>query len=154
VAGLHLGGSGGGTLRPGAAGSGGLAAMADRGGGAANAGAGEAAKVKGPVGNVVMGGTAVSGGTIANANAVVARMSAGFHRCYQKGLQEDPNMKGSVRITARIGPNGEVLSASPSGSGLSSTVIACIVARVQSAQFDPPQGGGATMAIPVTLVSQ
>ncbi len=154
VAGLHLGGGGGGSLRPGQAGGGGLAGMADRGGGATNAGAGATTKVKGPVGSASIGGAAVSGGSVANASAVVAGMGAGFRRCYNRGLQEDPNMKGSVRITARIGPNGEVLSASPSGSGLSSTVMSCVAQRVSSAQFAAPEGGGATIVIPVTFVSQ
>jgi len=154
VAGLHLGGGSGGALRPGAAGSGGLAGMADKGGGAGNAGAGTTAKVKGPVGSASIGGANVSGGTVANASSVVAGMAAGFRRCYNKGLQEDPNMKGSVRITAKIGPNGEVTSVSPSGSGLSGTVVSCVAARVSSAQFAPPEGGGATVVIPVTFVSQ
>jgi len=154
VAGLHLGSGGGGALRPGAGGGGGLAGIADRGGGAGNTNTGAVAKVKGPVGNASIGGAAVSGGSVANASAVVAGMAAGFRRCYNKGLQEDPNMKGSVRITARIGPNGEVVSVSPSGSGLSGTVVSCVAARVSSAQFAPPEGGGATIVIPVTFVSQ
>jgi hypothetical protein len=154
VAGLHLGGGGGGTLRPGQGGGDGLAGIADRGGGSGNANTGVVAKVKGPVGNASIGGAAVSGGAVANASGVVAGMQAGFRRCYNKGLQEDPNMKGTVRITARIGPNGEVLSASPSGSGLSGTVMSCVAARVSSAQFAAPEGGGATIVIPVTFVSQ
>jgi hypothetical protein len=154
VAGLHLGGGSGGALRPGAAGNGGLAGMADKGGGTANAGTGTATKVKGPVGSASIGGANVSGGSVANASSVVAGMAAGFRRCYNKGLQEDPNMKGSVRITARIGPNGEVTSVSPSGSGLSGSVVSCVAARVSSAQFAPPEGGGATVVIPVTFVSQ
>lgn len=153
VAGLHLGNGGGGVLKPGQAGGGGLASIGDRGGGAP-ATAGSAQKVKGPVGSASIGGAAVSGGSVSNASSVVARMAAGFRRCYNKGLQEDPNMKGSVRITAKIGPNGEVLSVSPSGSGLSGTVISCVAARVSSAQFAPPDGGGATIVIPVTFVSQ
>jgi hypothetical protein len=152
IAGLHLGSGGGGVVKPGS-GGGGLASIGDRGGGAP-AGAGSATKVKGPVGSASIGGAAVSGGSVANASSVVAGMAAGFRRCYNKGLQEDPNMKGSVRITAKIGPNGEVLSASPSGSGLSGTVISCVAARVSSAQFAPPEGGGATIVIPVTFVSQ
>lgn len=153
IAGLHLGGGSGGTLRPGTAGGGGLASIGDRGGGAP-ATAGSVQKVKGPVGSVGIGGAAVSGGSVGNASQVVAGMAAGFRRCYNKGLQEDPNMKGSVRITAKIGPNGEVLSANPSGSGLSSSVISCVAARVSSAQFAAPEGGGATIVIPVTFVSQ
>jgi hypothetical protein len=154
VAGLHLGGGSGGVVRPGSGGGSGLAGMADRGGGSAAATVGSAQKVKGPTGSASIGGASVSGGAVANASSVVAGMQAGFRRCYQKGLAEDPNMKGSVRITARIGPNGEVQSVNPSGSGLSGTVISCVAARVSSATFAPPEGGGATVVIPVTFVSQ
>jgi hypothetical protein len=58
-------------------------------------------------------------------------------------------------VTARIGPGGEVQSvqASPSGS-ISGGVANCIASRVRSAQFDPPEGGAATVVIPVTLVQQ
>lgn len=145
----------GGTVRPGAAGNS-LANIGDTQAQAATAAsaAGAAKTVKGPTGSAQVGGAAVTG-SVANAQSVVAGMGAGFRRCYNRGLQTDPTMKGSVRITARIGPNGEVLSASPSGGGgLSGDVIGCVVARVQSAQFAPPDGGGATVVIPVSFVSQ
>ena len=127
----------------------GLLGIADRG----PAGAGAASKGKGPVGNASIGGASVSGGNIANAASVVAGMAAGFRRCYKKGLEEDHDMKGSVRITAKIGPSGEVVGVSPAGSGLSGTVVSCVAARVSSAQFAPPEGGGATIVIPVTFGS-
>ncbi len=156
LAGLNIGDSGGGTVRPGAAGNS-LANIGDTGASAQTAGSsagGAVKKVEGPKGNAQVGGAAVTG-SVANAQSVVAGMGAGFRRCYNRGLQTDPNMKGSVRITARIGPNGEVLSASPSGGGgLGGDVISCVVARVQSAQFAPPDGGGATVVIPVSFVSQ
>ena len=132
------------------AGGGGLPGLAHRG----PARAGAASKGKAPVGSASIGSASVSGGNIANASAVVAGMTAGFRRCYNKGLQEDHDMKGAVRITAKIGPNGEVLGVSPSGSGLSGTVISCVAARVSSAQFAPPDGGSATIVIPVTFVRQ
>jgi hypothetical protein len=156
VGGLNLGGGGGGVFRPGSVGGGGkgLAGIGDTGS-AGPASAGTAQKVKGPVGSASIGGASVSGGSVSNASAVVAGMAAGFRRCYNNGLKEDPNMKGSVRVTARIGPNGEVLSASASGGGgLSGTVVGCVQARVASAQFAAPEGGGATIVIPVTFVSQ
>lgn len=103
----------------------------------------------------------VSGGTVANASAVVAGMAAGFRRCYNKGLKEDPQMKGSLRVTAHIGPNGEVQSAHatvspapPAQGAITEAVRQCIQARVVSAQFAPPDKGGATIVIPVTLVTQ
>ncbi|MDC3959466.1 AgmX/PglI C-terminal domain-containing protein [Polyangium jinanense] len=155
IAGLNLGNAGGGTVRPGAAGGGGLANIGDTQAATAASSQGAAKTVKGPTGSANVGGAAVSGGNVANASSVVAGMAAGFRRCYNRGLQADPTMKGSVRITAKIGPNGEVLSASPSGGGgLSGDVISCVVARVQSAQFSPPEGGGATVVIPVSFVSQ
>jgi hypothetical protein len=153
IAGLNMGSGTGGTVRPGQLG-GGLGAVGNTAA-ASPSGVGSAQVVKGPVGNASIGGASVSGGNVANASSVVAGMAAGFRRCYNKGLQEDPSMKGSVRITAKIGPNGEVLGASPSGGGgLSGTVISCVTARVSSAQFAPPEGGGATIVIPVTFVSQ
>jgi hypothetical protein len=155
IAGLNMAGGGGGAVRPGAAGGGGLASIGNTQGGPGPASAGSAQQVKRPVGNANIGGAAVSGGSVANASSVVAGMAAGFRRCYNKGLAEDPSMKGSVKITAKIGPNGEVQSASPSGGGgLSGTVVGCVAARVSSAQFAAPEGGGATIVIPVTFVSQ
>ncbi len=94
-------------------------------------------------------------GVVSNASSIVAGMAAGFRRCYNRGLLENPNMKGSLRITTKIGPNGEVLSATPStGSGLSQSVVSCLSARVASATFAKPNGGGATLIIPVSLLPQ
>lgn len=109
---------------------------------------------RGPRGGAAIGGASVSGGSVGNAGAVVAGMAAGFRRCYQRGLQEDPTMKGSVRITAKIGPSGEVLSASPSASSLSGTVTSCVAGVVSSRTFSPPEGGGATIVIPVSFMPQ
>ncbi len=153
--GLHLGSGAGYSGRPGEAGAGGLQGLANTGKGEGGPKSGDTVKVKGPTGSVGVGGANVSGGSVANAGAVVAGMAAGFRRCYNKGLQENPDMKGTVRITAKIGPNGEVLGASPSGGGnLSGTVISCVAARVSSAQFAPPDGGGATIVIPVSFQPQ
>lgn len=97
--------------------------------------------------------TATSGGSVTNASAVVASMAPAFRRCYNHALQKDPNTRGSARITGKIGAQGEVLSVSPSSSGLSADTVACISAVVASARFSPPEGGGATIVIPVTFVS-
>jgi hypothetical protein len=87
----------------------------------------------------------------AKAGQVVTGMAAGFRRCYDEGLKQDRDMKGSVRVTAKIGPRGEVLSVSSANKGLSAEVIACVEARVAAAVFSPPSGGGATIVIPVTF---
>lgn len=96
---------------------------------------------------------AVAGGPVPNVGLVVDGLTAGFRRCYGNGLSADPDMKGSLRITATIGPDGEVLSATAAGGrSLSVSVVACLTARVRSARFSPPKGGSAKIVIPVTLV--
>ncbi len=150
--GLNIGRGGGGAIRPGASG-GGLAGIGKTGGGS-TAKAGKATKVKGPK-PVVGASASVPAGKVNDARSVVSRMRATFRRCYQRGLNQNPGMSGSVRVTARIGPGGEVQSvtAAPSGS-ISGAVANCIANRVRSAQFSPPEGGAATIVIPVTLVQQ
>lgn len=109
----------------------------------------------GPRGNAALGGAALTGGAVGNASSVVAGMAAGFRRCYNRGLQEDPAMKGTVKITAEIGPAGEVKSAKPNAdSGLSGTVTSCVASVVSSRTFNKPEGGSATIVIPVTFTPQ
>jgi hypothetical protein len=151
--GLNLGGGGGGVLRPGASG-GGLGAIGATTAGTPG-GAGQAAVVKGPQGNANIGAAEMRGGQVSNAERVVAGMKAGFRACYNRGLASNPDLQGSVKITAKIGPNGEVVSATPSGgAGLGDEVVQCLVRRVQSANFNPPEGGGASIVIPITFALQ
>ena len=151
--GLNLGGGGGGVLRPGMAG-GGLGAIGQTTAGTPG-GAGTGAVVSGPKGNATPGSAEVRGGSVSNADRVVAGMRAGFRACYNRGLASNPDLQGSVRITAKIGPNGEVLTATPNATGsLGDEVVNCVVRRVQSATFAPPEGGGATIVIPVTFALQ
>jgi hypothetical protein len=150
--GLNLGGGGGGVLRPGMGGNG-LGNIGSTGAGTPG-GAGAAAVVKGPTGNANVGAASVVGSKVANAERVVAGMKAGFRACYNRGLATNPDLAGSVRISAKIGPNGEVLSASPAAAGLSPEVVDCLVRRVKSAQFAAPEGGNSTIVIPVTFVKQ
>lgn len=109
-----------------------------------------------PNGKASLGGASVAGGTVSNAASVVAGMAAGFRRCFNRGLQEDPNMHGNLKLVLTLGPNGEVTRTdSTGGTGLSDTVIACAKARASSAQFAPPEGAGpTTITIPLTLSVQ
>ena len=150
---LNLRGAGG-AIRPGANG-GGLAGIGTTGRSGGTEGGGGVAKVEGPKGTVGGLTAAVSGGTVSNAARVVAGMRAGFRNCYQRGLAENPDAAGSIRLTIRVGAGGEVAGVSPSPSGnLPASVISCVVARAQAAQFDAPEGGSAVIAVPVTFVKQ
>jgi hypothetical protein len=152
--GLNLGGGGGGVVRPGMGAGAGLGAVGQTTAGTPG-GAGTAAVVKGPTGNASVGGASVAGGAVSNADRVVAGMRAGFRACYNRGLASNPDLQGQVKVVAKVGPNGEVLSATPQGgAGLGPEVVECVVRRVKSASFAPPEGGGATIVIPVTFALQ
>lgn len=61
-------------------------------------------------------------------------------------------MRGSLRVRAQIGPEGEVTSAKAERvTGLSPEVVACVEKRVSAGRFSPPEGGSATYVIPVTF---
>lgn len=153
IGGLNLG-TGGGTIRPGMGGSG-LAGMGQTGKAGGTEGTGEVKKVQGPKGSANVGGANVSGGNVSNAARVVAGMRAGFRSCYNRGLAENPDAQGSIRLSIRVGPGGEVQGVTASASGnLPGSVASCVQSRAQAAQFDPPEGGSAVIVVPVSFVKQ
>jgi hypothetical protein len=148
---LKLGG-GGGTVRPGTTG-GGLGTIGSSGK-TTDSGTGAAAKVAGPKGNANVGGAAVSGGAVANASRVVAGMRAGFRNCFNRELASNPDAQGTIRLTIRVGPGGEVQNVTAAPSGNLGSAVECVKARARSASFDPPEGGSAVVVVPVTFVKQ
>jgi hypothetical protein len=87
----------------------------------------------------------------------IARLQGGFRRCYQGGIdRENPDMEGGVRVTVKIGGNGDVMSASPSVSGnLSPGVVGCMVGKIKGAQFPKtPSGSPAVFVVPITVKKQ
>lgn len=152
--GLNLG-NGTGIVRPGTNGSDGLGGIVGGGAvGVAEGGPGKAPKVAGPKGNANVGGPNVAGGNVSNASRVVAGMRARFRACYMQELASNPDAQGSIRLTIRVGPGGEVVGVTPAPSGNLGSAVGCVVARAQAAQFDPPEGGSATIVVPVTFVKQ
>jgi hypothetical protein len=123
------------------------------GSGSGSAGIGSS-QVPGPRGNANVGGVSVSGGNVSNAARVVAGLRPRFRNCFNKGLQENPDAQGSVRLTIKIGPSGEVAGVAPAPAGnLPAPVVACVVSATRNAQFDAPTGGSAIILVPVTFVS-
>jgi len=156
TAGLRLGSSGGsGVVTPGQSGSS-LSGIGEETGAATEAAAaGTAKKVQGPKGSAVVGGAGVAGATVANASSVVARMRGRFRRCYQQGLGVNPEMEGSVTLTIKVGPNGEVLGVGGGGGGSLGPIVPCLKAVASGAQFAPPEGGtGAIITVPISFVRQ
>jgi hypothetical protein len=151
IGGLSLASGPGGVVRPGALRGAGLPGNIEQG---APAGAGSSAEVRRPIPNASISPPLITG-DVPNAPRIIAGLRGGFRACYRRGLDVDPTMQGSVRVTAKIGPNGEVLSATPSAIvGLSSGVVSCVVGRIAGARFDAPVGGFAILVIPISFVRQ
>lgn len=93
-----------------------------------------------------------TGGTVANASRVVRSMRARFRGCYQTGLRSNPNIQGSITLTAKIGPNGNVKGIDEKGDGGLAPIIPCLKAVVSSGKFTPPQGGDSKVVIPIKFV--
>lgn len=148
---LRLGG-GGGPMRPGSAGMalGGIGVSGQTEG---TSGSGKRQEVKGPVGNASVGGVSGSG-NVSDASRVVAGMRATFRACYQRELAANPDAEGSIRLTLRIGPGGEVQGVSAASTGNLGSAVGCVQARAAAAQFAPPEGGSASITVPVTFVKQ
>jgi Ca-activated chloride channel family protein len=145
-------------IRPGAAG-GGLGGIGSSAGPQKStaAGTGVSQAIPNVKGNASVGGAAVSGGTVSNAARVVAGMRAGFRACFQRGLAEDPTLQGgSLRLTINVAVDGTVRSATPGAvtGNLPASVVGCVVGRAIRAQFDAPEGGNATITVPVTFTVQ
>jgi hypothetical protein len=94
-------------------------------------------------------------GSVSSASSVIAGTAAGFRRCYNQALRQDPNLRGSIRMTAKIGPAGEVLRVRTlTPASYAEGMVVCPMQRLLAARFAPPEGGGATVVVPVTFVSQ
>jgi len=145
--GLNLGTSGGGPIAPG---RGGLADIRGNG----NAPTGGPDNTPRVVGNV-SGGVA-SSAPIANAEAVVRRgLFPRARACYNRSLQQDPSQQGKVVVSIRVGPSGEVASATAAQcNGLSASMCACVAAAARNLMFEPPSGGTVTLTVPMNFVSQ
>jgi hypothetical protein len=106
---------------------------------------------------VSLGVVRVQGATVANAERVAAGMRAGFRNCYQRGLVEDEKMAGALRISLAVDPRGVVIDVDvkQKGQAIAAVVKACIAARAQAAQFDPPEGASsAQIEFTATLKSE
>lgn len=146
---LKLGG-GGGPIQPGKSGD--LSSIGSTAKGSSETGT--VKKVEGPKGSASVS-SSVAAGSVSGASSVVARMSAGFRRCYQRGLEQNPDISGSIRLTIQVGPGGGVSSVSGGATGnIPASVVACVKARASAAQFSPPDGGSAVINVPISFVKQ
>src|SRR5262249_42246624 len=100
---------------------------------------------------VASGSTTVAGRLPPEVIQRIVRQNTGrFRLCYQKGLENNPNLQGRVTVRFVIAADGSVSSASNGGSDLpDATVISCIVRAFNGLSFPQPEGGIVTVSYPL-----
>lgn len=83
---------------------------------------------------------------VRGADRVINGARGQIRRCYQDGLNADPDNEGSVAFSLDVGADGTVPRICWSRRGsLSPTVVQCITSALKAVRFDPPAGGRATV---------
>ena len=93
---------------------------------------------------------------VRNAEAIIHKyLDPQVHRCYMRGLEENPSMSGRIVLIIRVAPNGEVGSVSiESNAGITGRVPGCMTGAAQGLKFDAPGGVGSTLRVPFNLHTQ
>ncbi|HKQ69851.1 MAG TPA: VIT domain-containing protein [Polyangiaceae bacterium] len=105
------------------------------------------------VGNVRFGGASVSGGLPREVVERITRAAGGrFRRCYEMGLQRNPELAGRLGVRFVIGESGQVVASSPTASTLGDGAVeACVTATVRTLSFPAPEGGFVTVMQTLTF---
>lgn len=112
-------------------------------------------KPDGPRGNATLAPATFTGGTVPDADRVVAGLRPRFRQCFQQGLNQNPKMAGKVAITAKIDPTGDVSAATGTPDAtVDQSVASCMANVTRRATFSSPGGAGATMTFTATLEPQ
>lgn len=84
-----------------------------------------------------------------SAAATVATMRPSFKACWDRQLSQEPGLGAtSVRIEMKIGPAGEVVDVKISGIA-GGALVTCLTGVAKEARFATPEGGGATIVVPI-----
>ncbi len=75
-------------------------------------------------------------------------------RCYNQALAQDSTIKGHVSIAVRIGPSGNVCSASVAGNDMGTPAVANCAANIfrTAGSYPAPRGGCVDATVPLSFV--
>jgi hypothetical protein len=91
---------------------------------------------------------------VSNAAKVVASLRPAFRACYDQELKVVPSRTGKLRLTIRVGAQGNVNEVTVKAEGELVSTVSCVKAVAEAAKFAPPAGGAAVIAVPVTFVKE
>jgi TonB family protein len=78
----------------------------------------------------------------------IRRKMGAIKACYQKGLQANPNLQGTVKVKFLIQPSGAIGGAKIEDSSLgNNSVEDCVLTNVKTWRFPQAKGGGSTTVV-------
>lgn len=76
-------------------------------------------------------------------------------RCVDHAARRDAKLAAPLVLELRVGARGEIVSVKAQRTpAVPAELSACLEAQMLSAHFAPPQGGGATLTIPLSVSAQ
>lgn len=85
---------------------------------------------------------------------VVRRNLRGIKYCYERELNNNPNLQGKVVVLFTIGSDGKVTNYQVESSTLNSSAVeTCILRMIRRWRFPAPDGGSVTVAYPFVFSS-
>lgn len=82
---------------------------------------------------------------------VISRNRFRFKACFEKALAADAKAQGTVTVTVKLGPSGNVVSSVGESKQAPPAMTSCIAKAFESMKFPPPERGSATMVVPIKL---
>jgi hypothetical protein len=115
--------------------------------GAGPSGTGSAA----PAGNGLCS-KCTDGQTSGALNAALRARGASVQGCYNRALQKNSDVSGSMTVSVQVGSTGSVCSASIVNDTVHSPdVSTCVLGRFRGQSFPPPTSGCVTIGIPIAF---
>lgn len=75
--------------------------------------------------------------------------------CYNRALRVNSALEGRIRMSVRVGPSGNVCSASVAEDSLhDSGVASCVAQMFRSSSYPAPEGGCVDVGIPINFVAK
>ena len=94
-----------------------------------------------------------SGKATAELGAALQARGNQARRCYNSALASDSSLRGHVTIAVKVGPGGNVCSASVAGNDMGSPAVAnCAANILRNASYPAPKGGCVVATVPLSFV--
>lgn len=123
----------------------------DAGATAAPKGTGQAAAP----GGAGLCGKCTEGQTSAALNSALRARVQSTQSCYNRALQRNSEVAGSMTVSVQVGSTGAVCGASIVNDSVhSNEVSSCVLGRVRGQSFPPPTSGCVTLNIPIAFAAK